>query len=177
MDAQKGTEVEMKELTLADKDDKDAGNGKVEGTKDIYRKLQLYKRISAFLLVLTLPLLAVVLILAIQLNESKSTQRFPEADPAAEEKKPIYPVSQGYQCSECPEDWHKMNTYCIYLARQRLNWHESREACQKQGGDLVVINHERSQSFLSKTTGLLYWIGLHYSENKWMWVNNTTLTK
>ncbi|KAM9488435.1 CD209 antigen-like protein C [Clarias gariepinus] len=183
MDAQKASEVEMKELTLAEvKDDKDAGNTQVEGTKDFYRKLKLYKWISVFFLVLTLLLLAVVLVLAIKLNESKSIPKCPEPEPPTEEKKPSYPVmtvSQETlnQCSECAEDWYQMNTFCIFLAKKRLNWHESREACQKLGADLVVINNERLQNFLSKTTGLMYWIGLHYSENKWMWVNNTALTK
>ncbi|XP_053350004.1 CD209 antigen-like protein D isoform X1 [Clarias gariepinus] len=175
MDAQKATEVEIKELTSAEvkyyRDEKD----KVEETKDVVRKLKLHKRISVFFLVLTLLLLAVVLVLAIKLNESKSIQKCP--DPPAEEKKPSHPVSQGNQCSGCGKDWYKTNTSCYLFVRERLNWTQSREECQKQGADLVVINNEKLQNFLWKYTGLMYWIGLHYSENKWMWVNNTALTK
>ncbi|KAM9489080.1 natural killer cells antigen CD94-like isoform 2-T2 [Clarias gariepinus] len=143
--------------------------------KDVYRKLQLYRRISVFFLVLTLLLLAVVLGLAMKLSETKSIPKCP--DHPSDHKKPIYPVSQGYQCSECRKDWIRVNTSCYFFSKERQNWHESREACQKQGGDLVVIDNENSQVFQSYARGLLYWIGLHYSENKWMWVNNTTLTK
>ncbi|XP_053350399.1 CD209 antigen-like protein D isoform X1 [Clarias gariepinus] len=143
--------------------------------EDVYRKLQLYRRISVFFLVLTLLLLAVVLGLAMKLSETKSIPKCP--DHPSDHKKPIYPVSQGYQCSECRKDWIRVNTSCYFFSKERQNWHESREACQKQGGDLVVIDNENSQVFQSYARGLLYWIGLHYSENKWMWVNNTTLTK
>ncbi|XP_053350006.1 CD209 antigen-like protein D [Clarias gariepinus] len=175
MDAQKATEVEIKELTSAEvkyyRDEKD----KMEETKDVVRNLKLHKRISVFFLVLTLLLLAVVLVLAIKLNESKSIQKCP--DPPAEEKKPSHPVSQGNQCSGCGKDWYKTNTSCYLFVRERLNWTQSREECQKQGADLVVINNEKLQHVLSQKLHLIYWIGLHYSENKWMWVNNTVLTK
>ncbi|KAF5904449.1 killer cell lectin-like receptor subfamily B member 1C isoform X1, partial [Clarias magur] len=143
--------------------------------EDVYRKFQLYRRISFFLLVLTLILLAVVLALAMKLNENKSIQKCP--DSPSEDKNPTYHVSQGSQCSECGKDWLRVNTSCYFFAKERLNWHESREACQKKGGDLVVIDNENLQVFLAHARSLLYWIGLHYSENKWMWVNNTALTK
>ncbi|KAF5904450.1 killer cell lectin-like receptor subfamily B member 1C isoform X1, partial [Clarias magur] len=144
--------------------------------KDVYKKLRLFKWISAVFIVLTLVLLAVVLALVVKLYEPQSCQNCQAL--ASKVERTAYTSTQEYQCSECAKDWVRVNDSCYFIAKERLSWQESRESCQKQGGDLVVVDNESVQRLLSRTRGLLFWIGLRYSENEqWMWVNNNALTK
>lgn len=39
----------------------------------------------------------------------------------------------------------KFDNSCYFMSKERLSWQESREACQKQGGDLAVIDSEHVQ--------------------------------
>ncbi|KAK3571921.1 hypothetical protein QTP86_020524 [Hemibagrus guttatus] len=192
---------------------------KEELTTDVYRRVRLYKRISAVFSILSLLLLAVVLALAMKLYEVQSIQNCPEIDDAEELNcsrqlcQTMYPSTQAEQnqasvsevqssqkcpdlsaevkkmqnyspnqarcqCSECGRGWVKFESSCYFISKERRKWQESREACQKQGGDLVVINSERVQRFLTENWRMLYWIGLNYSEQKqWMWINNTAPTQ
>ncbi|XP_027004011.2 CD209 antigen-like protein D [Tachysurus fulvidraco] len=145
--------------------------------KDIYRRLHLYKKIAAFFFVLSLLLLAVVLALAM-----KSYAKCPEiAEPNCELCQTKCPPLKGIQeckCSECAEDWEMFENSCYFFSDDRLKWQESREACQKLGGDLVVIDNERVQKFLTEDRNIMYWIGFHYLEDQtWMWINNSTTTR
>ncbi|XP_027001391.1 CD209 antigen-like protein C [Tachysurus fulvidraco] len=194
-------------------------DSKEELNTDVYRRVRLYKRISAVFIVFSLFLLAVVLSLAMELYEVQSHQNCPVSDDAEElncsrqlcqimypsttadqnqvsevqssqmcqdliaemremKKMHSYTSNQGCQCSECRQGWIKFENSCYFISKQRLQWQKSREACQKQGGDLVVINNERLQKFLTENWRMLYWIGLHNSEKKqWMWINNTAPTQ
>ncbi|XP_027003713.2 CD209 antigen-like protein C [Tachysurus fulvidraco] len=178
MDAEKVTEVEIKNLAPAEvQDDKDAKKDIMKGTKDIYRRVRLYKRISAIFMVLSLFLLAMVLALAM-----KSKVKCPEiAEPNCELCQTMCPPLKGIRecpCSECEEDWEMFENSCYFFSDDRLKWQESREACQKLGGDLVVIDNERVQKFLTEDRNIMHWIGFHYSEDqKWIWINNSTTTR
>ncbi|XP_017325771.1 natural killer cells antigen CD94 [Ictalurus punctatus] len=152
---------------------------------DVCRKVNLYKRICAGFIILSLLLLAVILALAVKLNEVQSSQKC--ADLSAEvqttpnyaqvQTMPNYPLKQGYRCAVCEKGWLKFENSCYFIARTRLTWQQSREDCQKRGGDLAVIDNEGLQKRLTEIRGVLYWIGLHYSEKQWMWINNTAPTK
>ncbi|TSR75263.1 C-type lectin domain family 17, member A [Bagarius yarrelli] len=118
--------------------------------EDVYKKVRLYKRIAAAFIILALILLAVVLALAIKRN----------------------------RCSGYGKGWGRFEKSCFFKSEQRLSWQESRNACQRQGGDLVVIDNGRVQNFLTRNSKMLYWIGLRYSEEQqWMWINNTAPTQ
>ncbi|XP_017325819.1 natural killer cells antigen CD94 [Ictalurus punctatus] len=173
-------------------DVKVSGKAKDESNTDVYQKVRLYKRISAVFIILTLVLLAVVLALAMKLYEVQSIQKYPER-PEVEEPEEfncsrqlcqtMYPSTQDvqkhvYRCTMCPKGWLKFENSCYFISKERLTWQESREACQKQDGDLVVIDNERVQKHLTQSGGMLYWIGLRYSEKQqWMWINNTAPTQ
>ncbi|GAA6094362.1 CD209 antigen-like protein C [Tachysurus ichikawai] len=155
-------------------------DSKDELTTDVYRRVRLYKRICAVFIVFSLFLLAVVLSLAVELSEVQSSQMCQDliAEMREMKKSHSYTSNQGCQCSECKQGWIKFENSCYFISKQRLQWQKSREVCQKQGGDLVVINNERVQKFLTENWRMLYWIGLHYSEKKqWMWINNTAPTQ
>ncbi|KAI5620437.1 C-type lectin domain family 4 member C isoform 2, partial [Silurus asotus] len=78
----------------------------------------------------------------------------------------------------CGRGWLKIENSCYFKSKERLNWQDSRKACQERGGDLAVVHNETVQAYLSMRRGLLFWIGLHYAETKqqWIWIDNTTLT-
>ncbi|XP_027002381.2 CD209 antigen-like protein 2 isoform X1 [Tachysurus fulvidraco] len=136
-------------------------------SEDIYRRVRLYKMISAVFIVLSLLLLAVVLALAMKFQSSQMCSDLIDVT-----------SNQECQCFECKDGWEKFENSCYFISKQRLPWQKSREACQKKGGDLVVINNERVQKFLTDDGNMFYWIGLHYSEDqKWMWINNTAPTR
>ncbi|XP_058265357.1 C-type lectin domain family 4 member M-like isoform X4 [Hemibagrus wyckioides] len=161
-------------------DAKVCAESKEEVTTDVYRRVRLYKMISAVFIILSLLLLAVVLALAMKLNvkspESAESKFICEQCQTTCPPPKIIPA--GCQCCECEEDWEKFENSCYFFSETRLNWQESREECQKQGGDLVVINNKEVQEFLNEYGNVRYWIGLHYSEEqRWMWINNTASTQ
>ncbi|XP_058256900.1 CD209 antigen-like protein E isoform X2 [Hemibagrus wyckioides] len=142
--------------------------------EDVYRKVRLYKRISTIFIFLSLLLLAVVLALAMKLSEVQSSEKCPDLITEVN-KIHNYSPKQGCQCSECGEDWEKFANSCYFFSKERLKWQESREVCQKQGGDLVVIDNEHMQRFLTENGNMLYWIGLK-KEQQWNWINSTAPT-
>ncbi|XP_062847847.1 C-type lectin domain family 7 member A isoform X2 [Trichomycterus rosablanca] len=167
--------------------------GQPQQEADIKRKARLYWRTSIVLLVLCLLLLAVVLALAIKLLEAGSVQSCPDRVEIGDKSdnsqacspqlcQDMYPAlviqNQGYQCSECGKNWLKFENSCYFMSVKRLSWQKSREECQQWGGDLAVINNELVQKFLTSSGYMLYWIGLSFSETqKWMWIDNTTVTQ
>ncbi|KAJ8372484.1 hypothetical protein AAFF_G00281910 [Aldrovandia affinis] len=86
--------------------------------------------------------------------------------------------SQKRVCRPCPEGWEQRNSTCYYFSTERKSWQDSRIDCLKQGADLVIIESEEEQDFISKhTRGDYYWIGLSDSETEgtWLWVDGTPL--
>ncbi|XP_060777612.1 CD209 antigen-like protein D isoform X2 [Neoarius graeffei] len=141
--------------------------------KDVYTKLRHCRRISALFIVLSLLLLVVVLALAIKSHEVQSSQKCLEQSPQAPGPA-IRRPHEVYEGADCGRGWLIFNNTCYFMSRELLSWQKSREACQKRGGDLIVINSEHVQKFLTRNIGLMYWIGLRYSDNQhWRWINNT----
>ncbi|KAJ8366750.1 hypothetical protein AAFF_G00342640 [Aldrovandia affinis] len=88
--------------------------------------------------------------------------------------------SQKRVCRPCPEGWEQRNSTCYYFSTEEKSWQDSRSECLKQGADLVIIESEGEQDFISKhTRGGYYWIGLSDSETEgtWLWVDGTPLQK
>ncbi|XP_036451275.1 C-type lectin domain family 2 member D isoform X2 [Colossoma macropomum] len=171
------------------------GSPKQHQSKDVHKKVTLYRRLCVILLIICVVLLAVLLALAVKLSEAQSSQRptvessvapadcslqacealFPHRSDNTEE--PRHENHARLWCSECGKSWLKFDNSCYLLSRARLTWQESRKECQNLGGDLVVIRNERVQKFLTNKGLMQYWIGLHRSENQeWTWINNTALT-
>ena len=72
--------------------------------------------------------------------------------------------------SECPTGWIIRGNYCYHFhditySTSGMSWNESRLACQRYGGDLVVIRNDSEQNFLASSMSPSqkrqhYWIGL-----------------
>ncbi|GAA6085377.1 hepatic lectin-like isoform X2, partial [Tachysurus ichikawai] len=65
-----------------------------------------------------------------------------------------------------------------YFITKSMSWNKAREECISKGADLVIINSQEEQEYISKMVTGEAWIGLHdtVQEGKWMWVDGTEVT-
>ncbi|KAK2903172.1 hypothetical protein QQF64_009912 [Cirrhinus molitorella] len=157
-------------------------------SQGIQRKLRVYRIVSLVLFVICILLLIVVLVLFMKLNGTQPCQAGELTDESSPKqecdlKKCQELHQENYKqpqrlCSECGKGWLRFENTCYFLSHNRLSWQQSREECQRKGGDLAVITNERVQMYLSKKKdNLHYWIGLNLvGTNEWMWINNTVMT-
>uniref|UniRef100_A0A4W5NBL6 C-type lectin domain-containing protein n=1 Tax=Hucho hucho TaxID=62062 RepID=A0A4W5NBL6_9TELE len=71
----------------------------------------------------------------------------------------------------CPEGWLKFYCSCYYITTEQKSWNESRHDCLARKADLVIINSQEEQVFLT-TFDQWIWIGLtdRETEGTWKWV-------
>ncbi|XP_047222032.1 CD209 antigen-like protein E [Girardinichthys multiradiatus] len=74
--------------------------------------------------------------------------------------------------------WVYFHTSLYYISSTKKTWQESRNFCQLQGADLVIINTKEEQDF-TRQFNRLTWLGLRNitKRRRWTWVDGTTLTK
>ncbi|XP_057716442.1 CD209 antigen-like protein E isoform X2 [Corythoichthys intestinalis] len=93
-------------------------------------------------------------------------------------------------CGKCNKGWIFFNSSCYYFSysnssASRKDWMDSRNDCINRGADLVVIDHQKEQSYISQIIESLrtyhfevngLWIGVTYkkTEGTWIWINNVT---
>ncbi|XP_040270828.1 CD209 antigen-like protein C [Bufo bufo] len=79
----------------------------------------------------------------------------------------------------CEAGWRKFDDSCYFLTVFKSDWPKIRSSCLKKGADLVVVNSDREQIFLTSysdaSSSKRYWIGLHDmdEEGTWIWVDGT----
>ncbi|XP_059407665.1 C-type lectin domain family 10 member A-like isoform X2 [Carassius carassius] len=66
-----------------------------------------------------------------------------------------------------------------FFMSTELSWSDSRQYCRDRGADLVIINTEEKQRFISSLVSERVWIGLSDRENEgnMTWVDNSTLNQ
>ncbi|KAF4118196.1 hypothetical protein G5714_000247 [Onychostoma macrolepis] len=66
---------------------------------------------------------------------------------------------------------------CFFISNELKSWSDSRQYCRERGADLVIINTEEKQKFISSLVKERAWIGLSDTENEgnMTWVDNSTL--
>ncbi|XP_041857233.1 CD209 antigen-like protein C isoform X1 [Melanotaenia boesemani] len=81
------------------------------------------------------------------------------------------------QKKTCPAGWRTFSCSCYILSTTSGSWDQGREDCRGRGGDLVVIDSDEEQKFLSEFTKELCWIGLNDKETEgtWRWVDGSPL--
>nr|XP_055060105.1 C-type lectin domain family 4 member E-like isoform X2 [Misgurnus anguillicaudatus] len=67
----------------------------------------------------------------------------------------------------------------VYISTEKKSWSDSRQFCRDRGGDLIIINTEEEQRYISSIAKDVVWIGLSdiAEEGKMKWVDNTPLIK
>uniref|UniRef100_A0A8C1IVY8 C-type lectin domain-containing protein n=2 Tax=Cyprinus carpio TaxID=7962 RepID=A0A8C1IVY8_CYPCA len=65
----------------------------------------------------------------------------------------------------------------FFISTELKSWSDSRQYCRDRGADLVIINTEEKQRFITSLVSERVWIGLSDTENEgnMKWVNNSTL--
>ncbi|XP_051560238.1 CD209 antigen-like isoform X4 [Myxocyprinus asiaticus] len=79
--------------------------------------------------------------------------------------------------SSCDE--HKKKQVWFFISSEEKSWSDSRQYCRDHGGDLVIINTEEKQRYISSLVKGRVWIGLSdiEKEGNMKWVDNSPLTK
>ncbi|RXM92371.1 C-type lectin domain family 4 member E [Acipenser ruthenus] len=89
----------------------------------------------------------------------------------------------GQMCELCLKGWVLFNHKCYMFSKDIMSWNASQAQCRSKRGDLVKIQSEEEQKFISKTAqkkgGFYFWIGLadQAKKGEWRWVDNTPLRR
>uniref|UniRef100_A0A9J8B9L6 C-type lectin domain-containing protein n=1 Tax=Cyprinus carpio carpio TaxID=630221 RepID=A0A9J8B9L6_CYPCA len=72
---------------------------------------------------------------------------------------------------------NKKGPVCLFMSTELKSWSDSRQYCRDRGADLVIINTEEKQRFISSLVSERVWIGLsdREQEGNMKWVDNSTL--
>ncbi|KAJ8249442.1 hypothetical protein GJAV_G00234960 [Gymnothorax javanicus] len=83
------------------------------------------------------------------------------------------------ECKPCPQGWDQFHSKCYFFSTESKSWTESRSDCIKRGADLVIIESQEEQDFISRSYYSNYdrWIGLSdtVTEGTWLWVDGSPL--
>ncbi|XP_036022760.1 CD209 antigen-like protein C [Onychomys torridus] len=82
-------------------------------------------------------------------------------------------------CRPCPWEWTFFRGKCYFFSKSQRNWNDSITACQEVEAQLVIIESDEEQTFLSvisKEKGPA-WLGLSdlREEGSWQWVDDSLL--
>ncbi|KAK2840184.1 hypothetical protein Q5P01_013924 [Channa striata] len=82
------------------------------------------------------------------------------------------------QNKPCPAGWSWFNFSCYSVSCEASSWDEGRQDCKDREADLVVIDSDEEQKFISDLSTLRTWIGLtdREEEGTWKWIDGSSLT-
>uniref|UniRef100_H2MN39 C-type lectin domain-containing protein n=1 Tax=Oryzias latipes TaxID=8090 RepID=H2MN39_ORYLA len=90
--------------------------------------------------------------------------------------------NQTKEMTTCPKDWIQFQESCYFfynLNSPWKTWDQSRQFCQSNKSDLVVISSLEEQTFIKSKIKYYYdtlhgyWIGLQKVNNIWIWVDGS----
>ncbi|XP_027868964.1 natural killer cells antigen CD94-like [Xiphophorus couchianus] len=92
---------------------------------------------------------------------------------------PAKDLCPNKECKACQKNWilFQKKCYFFYSPHPWLTWSKSRDFCQDKHADLVVIDDQKEQEFVSNHTKYYYdndhgyWMGLQQTNNNWIWVD------
>ncbi|XP_035285545.1 asialoglycoprotein receptor 1-like isoform X1 [Anguilla anguilla] len=79
----------------------------------------------------------------------------------------------------CLTGWRLHQGKCYFFSTDKMNWSQSQEYCTSKGAQLVIINNQQEQNFVSSRINETHWIGLsdRNTEGQWVWVDGTPLDR
>ncbi|XP_042357355.1 CD209 antigen-like protein B [Plectropomus leopardus] len=100
-------------------------------------------------------------------------------------------MSAFENCGRCLSGWVPLNSSCYFFSYSessvvKKNWPDSRADCIHRGADLIVIDSQEEQIFVSHTIEYMktssrfwenaFWLGFtdRNTEGTWRWINNVT---
>nr|XP_020043838.1 CD209 antigen-like protein C [Castor canadensis] len=130
------------------------------------------------ILMLFLVLLVAILVKVSKISTSQEKEQLKQNE--ISQKLTQLKVGVDHLCQACPWDWTSFLGNCYLFSITQRNWHDSVNACQGVGAQLVVIKSDEEQRFLqntSKNKGYS-WMGLSdlKHEGIWHWVDGSPLS-
>ncbi|KAM8767292.1 C-type lectin domain family 6 member A-like isoform 1-T1 [Acanthopagrus schlegelii] len=93
-------------------------------------------------------------------------------------------LQETFSEKRCPDGWTRFGCSCYFRSNGMKLWYQSRTDCQSKGADLVVINSEDENKFVSGLNMYgQFWIGLKTELSsdgrsyEWKWVDGSPLTE
>ncbi|XP_033966614.1 CD209 antigen-like protein B [Pseudochaenichthys georgianus] len=79
------------------------------------------------------------------------------------------------QKKTCPAGWRMVSFVCYLFSTEKASWQQSRQNCRAKGADLVIIDSNEEQKFMTSTIKEPTWIGLNDidQEGTWKWVDGS----
>ncbi|XP_064204822.1 integrin alpha-L-like isoform X2 [Anguilla rostrata] len=79
----------------------------------------------------------------------------------------------------CLTGWRIHQGKCYFFSTEKMHWSQSQEYCASKGANLVIINNQQEQNFVSSRINETHWIGLsdRDTEGQWVWVDGTPLDR
>ncbi|XP_072263389.1 rheacalcin-1-like [Pyxicephalus adspersus] len=80
-------------------------------------------------------------------------------------------------CSSLGPKWVSYMNTSYFYSEDKKNWSESKNFCANQGTQLAVLKDDlvKKNVIRFKTDGDDYWCGSYQWDNKWEWLNETSL--
>ncbi|XP_034053887.1 CD209 antigen-like protein C isoform X2 [Gymnodraco acuticeps] len=83
------------------------------------------------------------------------------------------------QKKTCPAGWRMVSCVCYLFSTEKASWEQSRQNCRARGADLVIVDSNEEQKFMTSMIKEPTWIGLNDidQEGTWKWVDGSLLTQ
>ncbi|XP_067417522.1 perlucin-like protein [Emydura macquarii macquarii] len=119
--------------------------------------------------------------LKVEVSEGLAKAKNDSDDIRAEAYKILAAIQKGKDTASsiCPAGWLPNAGNCYYFSTVPQNWSYAKQACKDQGAQLIIIENQQEQEFLTKNSnGKNYWIGLNDidKEGTFKWIDDSSMS-
>ena len=94
----------------------------------------------------------------------------------------FWPFSALAYKISCPEGWTSFSQspscYLLYTGKEET-FNDAKEICENHDATLAIIDSvpekDRLATLVGQVTRKHFWVGLNYIDDKWLWLDNTTV--
>ncbi|XP_055062589.2 uncharacterized protein [Misgurnus anguillicaudatus] len=152
-----------------------------------YRRSRWFAMVAGFIgLICVLLVAAIILVLYFHLTLERDMTEIEEQQKnissslhqnKEEFEKQVNVLSDALRQSISSSGFVEIGSSWYYISSEKRSWFDSRQFCKDICGDLVIINSEYEQRYISSIATDSVWIGLSDIARIMTWVDNTTLNK